>query len=156
MAYLARRRYRFRDDVAQDLVQAALANFVEARDRYAGREDHLEILVGILRNKCREHIRRQLRQTAQHNAIRDVIPQAEVPVALAAGVLDDLASREARQLILEALSELRPKAREAFQFLRDGATRGEVMELIENTMDSRLRAYRMEFCRILTRCGIRV
>lgn len=156
MAYLARRRFRFRDEIAAELAQAAIASFSESGDRYAGREDRHEIVVGILRNKCRDHIQRQLRLTAQRNAIRDVMPQADVPVALASGALDDIASQEVRQLLLDAVTDLRPKAREAIQFLRNGATRLDVMELIENTLEPRFRDFRTEYCQILTRCGIRV
>ena len=154
LVYLARRRYRFRDDVAEKLVTETLESFSEKYERYADREDKSEIVIGMLRTTCREHIRREIRLTAQRNAVRDVMPRAEISTALAAGFLDDLSSRDARQIIVQALSEVGPKAREAFQFLRDGATRLDVMELLENTMDKRLLHARMEFCRILTRCGM--
>lgn len=161
LGYIARRRYRFRDEVASRLARSTVEVFRQRPEQPEQPEQSNEVLIRLLRGKCREHIRRQISKTAQQNAIRDVMPRADVPVALASGALDGLSSRDARQLVLEAIAELRPRAREAFQFLHRGATRIDLLDSIERlginktTMDSRLSAYRDEFCRILARCGMR-
>lgn len=162
LAYIARRRFGFRNGVADDLARASVATYAEQRGRYAGRPDHSKILIGLLRGRCREHIRRQICLTAQRNAARDLKPRFDLPAALEAGVLDDLASRDARKLILEAFSRLRPRAREALQAIRDGATRIDLLDVVQGlgfhaqSDAASLRAYRTEFRRILAQCGIRL
>ncbi len=159
LLYIAKRRYKLAEGVAEDLVREAVSTYLEANGRYAEWVDHPTQLVAILRGRCREHVRRQIRLTAQGNAIRDVMRE-EVPAAAAAGALDEIASRDARKQILEALAQLGPKAREALQSLRDGGTRVDLLDMIEGlgfheTSEGRkLRAYRAQFRQILARCGI--
>lgn len=160
--YIARRRYGFCAEVAQTLARSTVDTYLEAHERYAAWVDHPTLLVGLLRGQCREHVRRQICLTAQSNAIRDAMPGVDVPTALAAGALDDIASRDARQLVLEALLELRPKALEALQSLRRGATRLDLLDVIERlgfakqSDASSLAAYQRHFRDILVRRGIQL
>jgi len=160
--YIARRRYHFREQVAANLAEATLDEYLGAYAHYADWVDHPIQLVAILRGKCREHVRRQICLAAQRNVIRDAMPGVDVPTALAAGALDEIASRDARQLILEALLELRPKALEALQSLRRCATRIDLLDVIERlgfhqpSDASSLSAYQTHFRDILSRRGIRL
>lgn len=165
LRYLAWRRYRIPQQVAEDLVQAALLTYLEVRDRYPNEEEHPKILVGIFRNKCREHIDGQVRAARKLRALRikaeaGITGTPVVPVESATddGVVDELARREQFHLVLQALAELRPSAREMFRLIvEEGADRKELISrygLNKNTLDSRLHAYRNELRKILGRHGI--
>lgn len=162
MLYIAQRRYRLRQDVADEVTEATLESYEQRLQWDDGRDDQHRVLIGLLRDRCREHIRRQLTRTAQANAVRDKMPDVDVRTAIAAGALDDIASHDARKLILEAVAELRPKAWEALQAVRTGATRLDLMDVIQNLgmnsprNASGIRAYQTEFRQILARCGIRL
>jgi len=132
--------------------------------RYPRQDEHRVILVGIFRNKCREHIAQSVRITRALNGLRAAAQSGEADVGVLAGaspeegVLHDLVSSESGRLILEAFRELRPKAREMFRLIVDeGYSRQDLIEhyqLNKNTLDSRLRAYREELREILGQRGI--
>jgi RNA polymerase sigma factor (sigma-70 family) len=167
LVYLARRQYRIARDIAEDLVQAAMVTWLEVKHRYPRAEEHLRILVGIFRNKCREHIGRSVRtargmESLRSNAISGGPAAATLRAAPATedGVLSDIVNREDGRLILEALGNLRPQAREMFRLIaEEGLSRKELMErfsLNANTLDSRLHTYRRELRAILDRQGFAV
>jgi RNA polymerase sigma factor (sigma-70 family) len=167
LVYLARRQYRLSRDVAEDLVQAALVTYLEVRHRYPRTEEHLRILVGIFRNKCREHIARSVRAARDLDALRQTaaLPGGPAPGVRGDptrenGVLGAMVDREDARLILEALARLRPQAREMFRLIaEDGLTRKQLMErfgLNANTLDSRLHTYRGELRKILAGVGFAV
>ena len=161
LLYIAQRRYRFREDVATKLVKDAVDSYLEAYGNYAAWVDHRTQLLHLLRSRAREHIQRQIRLTAQGNAIRQAMPEADVAAALADGTLDEIVSHDVRRLVLEALCELRPKAREALRSLRGGISRFELLGVIQSlglnkSEDaSSLGAYRSRIHQILARCGIK-
>ena len=167
LLYLAWRWYRIPNEVAEDIVQAAVVTFIEVRERYPREEEHQVILIGIFRNKCREHIDRVMRATRGLRALRaaaragdSAVPVLPADSTAEDGILHELVNREDGQIILEALGELRPRAREMFRLIiEEGCSRQELIErygLNKNTLDSRLHAYRAEFREILTRRGVRV
>ncbi len=56
---------RIRDErAAEDLVQEALITAFQARDKFAGQSAELTWMIGILRNKIFEHLRRQSREAS--------------------------------------------------------------------------------------------
>jgi RNA polymerase sigma factor (sigma-70 family) len=158
LMYLARRRYRLSRDVAEDLVQASLLTFVEVRHRYANEAEHPQILVGIFRNKCREHIGHSVRT---NRVLGRALPlHSETLVrstrdSSGAGLLDDLVTKEQSHSILYALQNLRPQSREMFRLItEEGLSRKQLMErfgLNANTLDSRLHSYRLELKKLLDR-----
>jgi RNA polymerase sigma factor (sigma-70 family) len=167
LVYLARRQYRLSRDVAEELVQSALVTYLEVRHRYPRTEEHTRILVGIFRNKCREHIGRSVRTARTLDGLRRAAvgqasgtPGARVEPMLETGVLGEIVNREEGRLILEALARLRPQAREMFRLItEEGLSRKELMDrfgLNANTLDSRLHAYRGEFRKILQGQGVTV
>lgn len=164
LIYLAWRRYRIPKETAEDLVQNALATFIEVRDRYAKVEEHPRVLTGVFRNKCREHIdfrvreQKKFRELASSADARREIPTVAPDGARPdQGVLDQLVRGEEAAIILEALAELRPEAREMFELIvEDGASRKDLIErygLNKNTLDSRLHVYRRELRTLLARRG---
>ena len=165
LLYLGWRKYRIPRDVCEDLFQAALLTYIEVRDRYPVLDEHPKILVGIFRNKCREHIDKHVRQEKKRRALHDSVRRGEVGTSVIApnpspddGVVEDLVRREEETLIFEALAELRPEAREMFMLIvNEGISRKELIErygLNKNTLDSRLHTYRKELRRLLARRGI--
>jgi RNA polymerase sigma factor (sigma-70 family) len=167
LIYLAKRQYRLPRDVAEDLVQAALVTYLEVRHRYPRSEEHLRILVGIFRNKCREHIGRSVRAARGLDALKSnalggggAQSAARMEPTLEDGVLHELVSREDGRLILQALARLRPQAREMFRLItEEGLDRKQLMTrfgLNANTLDSRLHTYRRELRGILDRQGFAV
>ena len=163
LIYFARRWYGLTPSVAEDLVQSALLTMLEVRGRYPEAE-HPHVLLGIFRNKCREHIDRRVRaarrlrtlQAAVHEG-SDAPPAVSVDAKAEEGVLDELVQRENGGLILEALAELRPKAREMFRLIEEGVSREELSRrygLNKNTLDSRLHTYRKELRTLLARRGV--
>src|SRR5262245_43770469 len=83
LLYLAKRRFRFSRDVSQDLVQSSIVTYLEVRDRYPRSEEHLRILVGIFRNKCREQVGRSVRAAKGLGALRSVAETGSSDVASA-------------------------------------------------------------------------
>jgi hypothetical protein len=162
LLYLTRRRFRFREEVARQLASEAMEAYLAAHPHYAASADHALLLMRVLRGKCREHIRRQICRTAQGNAIREVLKGVDVPEAMAAGALDEIASRDTRTLILEALSEMRPRTMEALRSLSHRATRLQVLEVVEllgfeqQTEAPDASTYHSEFRQILARGGVRL
>lgn len=166
LLYIGWRRYRIPRDVCEDLFQAALVTYLEVRDRYPRLEEHPRILVGIFRNKCREHIDRHVRQEKKRRALHDSVRRGEVGTSVLApnptaddGIVDELVRREEETLILEALAQLRPPAREMLSLIiEQGLTRKELIDrygLNKNTLDSRLHTYRKELRKLLAQRGIR-
>jgi RNA polymerase sigma factor (sigma-70 family) len=167
LVYLARRQFRLSRDIAEELVQSALVTYLEVRHRYPRTEEHLRILVGIFRNKCREHIGLSVRAARNLDGLRRATIDSAAGVTgkraeamLEAGVLSEIVNREDGRLILEALARLRPQAREMFRLItEEGLTRKALMQrfnLNANTLDSRLHAYRGELRKILQGQGFTV
>ncbi len=167
LMYLAWRWYRIPSDVAEDVLQSALLTYLEVRDRYEDEKEHPVIMVGIFRNKCREYIAqstrnakgmRTLQEAAQGDSgqLSSVRPEGTPED----GVLHRLVEQEDGNIILRALSELRPKAREMLRLIaEEGVTRQELIErygLNKNTLDSRLHAYRKELRNLLRRKGVAI
>lgn len=163
LIYLAWRRYRIGNVEAEDIVQASLLTYLEVRDRYGDEENHVGILSGIFRNKCREHIDLSIREKKRLAAPR-VRRTADAGSPLipfdqtAPSALQSLVKREEGRLILEALSQLRPEALEAFHLLldRDVGRKGLIdrLRMNKNTVDSRLHLYRKELRRLLRARGV--
>lgn len=165
LRYFAWRWYRIRGDKADDIVQSAWLTYMEVRERYAGEHARPDLLLGILRNKCREHIARRIRTSRALTGLRAAAEAGETAIPVLptpspdAGVVDELVHREDERIILEALGEVRPKAREMFRLLAEGATRKDLIRrfgLNPNTLDSRLHAYRVELREILEERGVPV
>lgn len=165
--YLARRQYRIPRQIAEDLVQSAYLTYLEVRGSYPNAEEHPKILVGIFRNKCREHIGRSVRQTRRVRALKNAL-EAKGTASLTPsadrsaekGLLEELVHREDQVLVLQALGELRPKARELFRLIaEEGVSRKDLIlryGLNKNTLDSRLHSFRREFREGLVRRGVDV
>lgn len=163
LRYFAWRWYRIRGDEAEDIAQAARLTYLEVRSRYPGEEPRPDVLLGILRNKCREHIARRIRKSRAFKGLRAASEAGETAIPVVPtptpeeGVLSELIHKEDAQLIVEALAEVRPKAREMFHLLADGATRRELLKRFrvnKNTLDSRLHAYRVELRERLEERGV--
>lgn len=166
LLYLARRQFHIPKDAAADIVQSALVTFLEVRHRYAKPEEHLPILVGIFRNKCREHIERSVRTVRGLDALRVTarsgvaeVPSVRPEATMSGGVLGEIVNQEDGRRIVEALAGLRPQAREMFRLItEDGVSRKELMRrfgLNKNTLDSRLHTYRRELRERLSLSGSR-
>lgn len=164
LIYIAWRRFAIPPQEAEDLVQNACLTWLTVREKYAGEPNHEGILIGIFRNKCREHLSQrkasQVRMARYRNENggkgRSVVEgdgEAE-----AEDVLDELVAREDSHAILSAIAELREEAREMLTALVEVGRRGllESSGLNPNTLDSRLHIYRRELRRILRRHGITI
>jgi RNA polymerase sigma factor (sigma-70 family) len=147
--FIARERYRIRRQEATDLVQATIETFLEVRSRYPRTEEHPRIVVGIFRNKCREHIERAVRSSRRIEELRREVEAgtADLPAIRAArraegGLVEDLIRREQAERILHALAALRPEAREMFRLItQENLSRKQLIErlgLNPATLDSRL------------------
>ncbi len=168
LLYLARRQYRIPADAAEDIVQAAMLTFLQVRERYPREEEHTRILVGIFKNKCREHINADVRRKRGMLVLRAALEAGDAarsPVARSApsqdtGVLADLVNQEDGSIILRALGELRAPAREMFRLIiEEGATRTDLVRrlgLNKNTLDSRLHTYRRELRTVLEQLGVKI
>ena len=163
LRYFVWRWYRLRGDPADDIVQAAVLTYCEVRERYGGSEDRPDILLGILRNKCREHIARKMRRARGRRRLEVAVRAGEtnlpvMPEEPTQGtVLDELIQREDGRSIIEALARVRPKARRMFHLLGAGATRKDLLRhyrVNKNTLDSRLHAYRGELRELLAERGV--
>lgn len=153
LRYFTWRWYRIRGDEADDIVQAAWMTYLEVRSRYAGAESRPDVLLGVLRNKCREHIARRIRKSRVFKGLRAAAEAGETAIPVVPtptpedGVLAELIHKEDARLIVETLAEARPKVREMFHLLAMGATRRDLLRRFRvnrNTLDSRLHAYRAE------------
>lgn len=160
--FIARQRYRIPRQEADDLIQATIHTFLEVRNRYPRPEEHAPIIVGIFRNKCREHIERAVRGTRRLDELKREIQAgtADLPTIRAAregegGIIEDLIRREEAERILRALALLRPEAREMFRLITEfGFSRKQLIEhfgLNPATLDSRLHSYRNELKKELQR-----
>ena len=70
LLFFAWRWYRIPREIAVDLVQVALVSYLEVRERYPSKEEHARIIVGIFRNKCREYIGNDVRETRNRRLLR--------------------------------------------------------------------------------------
>lgn len=162
LVYLAWRRYRIASEEAEDVVQTAFATYLEVRDRYSRTDNHAAILVGIFRNKCREYIDRIVREKrrAEGGGNHRLPPAPPETREHEISVLEDVVRREEGRLILAALDDLRPEARDLLeQLLEEEGGRQAILKrlsLNKNTLDSRLHAYRAELRRLLLRKGIHI
>lgn len=158
--FIARERYHIRHQDAVDLIQSTIETFLQVQDRYPRAEEHARIIVGIFRNKCREHIERAVRSGRRVEELRREIEAgtADIPAIREArradgGLVDDLIRREEAARILSALAALRPEAREIFRLItEEGLTRKQLIArlgLNPATLDSRLHTYRKELKRLL-------
>lgn len=158
--FIARERYRIRHQEAVDLIQSTIETFLQVRERYRRAEEHPRIVVGIFRNKCREHIERAVRSGRRVEELRREIEAgtADLPRIREArrgegGLIDDMIRREQSAQILNALAALRPEARELFRLItEEGLTRKQLIArlgLNPATFDSRLHTYRKELKRLL-------
>jgi DNA-directed RNA polymerase specialized sigma24 family protein len=155
LAYLAWHKYRIRRDFSEDIIQTAIATYCEVRARYAGEENQYGILLGIFNKKCLEHIDRSVREKrklerylSKSDHVRGnpwLDPEGN---GASQGVLDDLIHREEGRLILSAISNLRPEAKEMFRLLADEEMGRQGLidhyGLNKNTLDSRLHVFRGE------------
>jgi len=167
LLYLAWRWYRIPRDAAEDIAQSAILTYLQIADRYPATDEHPVILVGIFRNKCREHIAGSVRSQRQLRALRTAAESGKAEVAVVPsgttdedGVLSDLVQGEDGRLILEALAALQPKAREMFRLIiEEDYSRQELIEhygINKNTLDSRLHAYRNQLREILADRGVQI
>ena len=162
---LARVRYSISHDAAEDVVQNALAAYIEVRRRYEASVNSQAILFGIFFNKCLEHIDRSVRESRRlrkyctsADAARDnpwIRPGAP---AQEPGVLTELVRREDGEQIEIAIGQLRPKSKELAQLItRRGMDRQQLISKLginRNTLDSRLHVCRNELRRLLLREGV--
>ncbi len=166
--YLAWRWYRIPPQEAADIVQAALVTFLEKRHRYPKQDEHMRILHGIFRNKCREHIDQAVRAGRHRKTLEAGLLAGTVSTPVAPkngdtateGVLDELVRSEDYCLILEALAELPEPAREMFRLLvHEGKSRAELIELFgvnKNTWDWRVHDARKRLRERFSREGLDV
>jgi len=168
MAWL---RYRLPRAEAEDVAHTAVATYIEVRHRYVDESNQNAILVGIFRKKCLEFIdgsareRRKLRTYGQRLESRRWRQRLDPRVSRDGRAmrkpepsLERIIHEEDVDLILSALAEMRPEAREMLTMLVSGeAGRKGLIErydINENTLDSRLRVYRKELRQILLQRGV--
>ncbi len=168
MAWL---RYRVPRAEAEDVAQTAVATYLEVRHRYVDQPNQHAILIGIFRKKCLEFIdgsareRRKLRSYGRRIETRRRRDRLDPRVAQNGRalrkpqpVLEKIIHEEDVDLILGALGEMRPEARDMLTVLIRGENgrKGliEKYDLNENTLDSRLRVYRKELRQILLQRGV--
>jgi RNA polymerase sigma factor (sigma-70 family) len=165
MLGVARRRYRLSAADAEDAVQDAFVAYIEIADRYPVAQSHTAIIVGILKKKCLEHLRRasgEKRRLARYCGTPDAA--RENPwirprhAGTAPGVIEELVRAEARSGALDAIRKLRPASRELVHLIAwSGLGRRDLIAhfaLNKNTFDSRLRACRGELRRLLKDKGL--
>ena len=165
LVFLAWHKYRIRRGDAEDIAQTAIATYCEVRERYEGEENQYGILLGIFNNKCLEFIDRSVREKRRLKSLCETADARREnpwldPEGRGApkGVLEDLIHREEGRLILAAMAELRPEAREMFQLLaRKRLGRKGLLAhygVNKNTLDSRLHVFRKELRAILREKGV--
>lgn len=167
LIFLAWHNFAIRREFAEDIAQTALTTYCEVKDRYRDQRNQLGILVGIFRNKCLEYIDRSVKEhkklqeyCSKPDSVRENPWLSPDGNGQSDGVLGDVIQREESQLILSALAELRPEAREMFRLLtEDGVDRKGLIErygLNKNTLDSRLHVFRKELKSLLRKKGVRL
>ena len=164
-------RYRLPRNEAEDIAQTAVTTYLEVRERYAEEANQKAILIGIFRKKCLEFIDRSVRERHKLHTYGKRVELRLQRERLDPGtdhngraihnpqpVLERMIHDEDVDLILSALGELRPEAREMLTLLviRDVGRKGliEKYGLNENTLDSRLHVYRNELRAVLRRKGV--
>ena len=165
LVFLAWHKYKIREEDSQDIFQNTMATYFQVRDRYQEEENHHGILIGIFNNKCLEFIDRSVRE--QRNFSKYVKnPRAKGESswlgtdagAAAKSVLEEIINTEDRKHILNAISELRPEAKEMFKLLveqglgRQGLIRH--YSINKNTLDTRLHVFRKELKNLLRKRGV--
>jgi RNA polymerase sigma factor (sigma-70 family) len=151
----ARFRYRIGPNDAEDLVQSAVATYLEVGSRFTKVTSQNALLFGIFRKKCLEHIERSVREKRRFRRMCERPDVArENPwirpsrPAQAPSVLESLIYDEERRHILEAVAALRPTSRHLASLIADeGLSRQDlirVTQLNRNTLDSRLHICRAD------------
>jgi len=151
----ARFRYRIGRSDAEDLVQSAVATYLEVGARFADVPSQGALLFGIFRKKCLEHIERSVREKKRlrrmcerSDAARDNPCIHPTRPGQSPSVLESLIHDEDRRHILEAVAALRPTSQQLASLMGDdGMTRQELIQLTRlnhNTLDSRLHVCRAE------------
>lgn len=165
LLFLAWHKYRIQRGDAEDIAQNAVTTYCEVRERYAEEENQYGILLGIFNNKCLEFIdaavrdkKRMERLSATPDARRTnpwLDPEGH---GAPRSVIEDLVKKENGRLILAALAEMRPEAREMFDLLaKERVGRKGLIEkygLNKNTVDSRLHVFRKELRSLLEGKGV--
>ena len=158
-------RHRIRRVDALDVMQTTMVTWLEVKDRYPDVENRLGLLLGIFHNKCLEYIDRSCREAKKLKEISNSSASSGAELTVVKEPAGDSAvaqvvKREEGELILAALSELRPEARDMFRMITDEEIdRKDLIRrygLNKNTLDSRLRAFRQELRNILSRRGIHI
>jgi RNA polymerase sigma factor (sigma-70 family) len=165
LVYLAWRKYGIAAEDAEDIVQNAVTTYCEVRSRYAEEENQYAILTGIFYKKCLEFIDRSTRDQRQFqsychmaDAQRECRYLTPEDRRRNGSVLAELVQQEDGQLILSALAEIRPQARELFRLMiEEEFERREMIRhfgVNKNTYDTRLRAARKELRELLSSKGV--
>jgi len=167
LVYLAWHKYRIRRDFSEDIIQIAITTYCEVKERYAGEENQYGILLGIFNKKCLEHIDRSVREKRKFDKYlrRPEVHQANPWLdpegnGASQGILEDLVNREEGRLILSAISNLRPEAREMFRLLveEEMGRQGLINHygVNKNTLDSRLHVFRGELRSLLRKLDVQI
>jgi DNA-directed RNA polymerase specialized sigma24 family protein len=154
LTYLAWYKYHIRIGEAEDIVQIAVAAYLQVRHRYWDQKNQFGIFRGIFCKKCLEHIDRSVR------AKKKLEKYMKAPKARAANAflqpegfgqgnstVNQLIRGEKGRMILEAIEEMREDAREMFDILIDGQGRKGLIaryDINKNTLDTRLHVFRKE------------
>lgn len=171
LVLMAWHRYRLPRAEAEDVAQTAVTAYLEVRHRYSDESNQKAILIGIFRKKCLEYIDRSVRERVKLQTYGKRVEERRARKRLDPGadhngravrkpepVVERIIHEEDVDLILSALGELRPEAREMLTLLvvQDVGRKGliEKYGLNENTLDSRLHVYRNEFRAVLRRKGV--
>ena len=165
LVFLAWHKYKIRGEDALDIFQNTMATYVQVRSRYREEENHYGILIGIFNNKCLEFIDRSVREqkkfqkyVASPDSRGEVSWIGKNGDSAEKSVLEELINTEDRRHILNAISELRPEAREMFKLLverglgRQGLIRHYAIN--KNTLDTRLHVFRKELKNLLRKRGV--
>jgi len=167
LTQLAWKRYSIRADAAEDVIQNAVAAYLEVRGRYEKDTNSTAILYGIFFRKCLEYIsasvredRRMRRYCVTPDAARENAWIHPDRPGQAPSVLSELIDREDASTISGAFEKLRPNSRRlAWLITQRGMKRQELIEHLgvnPNTLDSRLLACRKELRSLLGRRDIAV
>lgn len=162
---LAIRDHGLQQADAEDAVQSAFLTYLEVRDRYAESDAHAAILVGILRNKCRELTRDASRRSARlaaycgtPDAARENAWIRPAPPQRPPGVVEGLIRREDRTVVYDAIRRLPRTSRVIVRLItwREMPRRTIIRRLNvnANTFDTRLRNGRLRLRRELAQSGI--
>ena len=165
LVFLAWHKFKIREEDSQDIFQNTMATYFQVRDRYREEENHYGILIGIFNNKCLEYIDRAVREQKKFkNFVANPRAKGESSWlgtkggSVARSVLEDLITTEDRKHILNAISELRPEAKEMFRLLvEQGLGRQGLIHhysINKNTLDTRLHVFRKELKNLLRKRGV--